>query len=202
MPGFGRGMKRRIRSREPEGAEDSIWDASIVLPTALASATCVALDAILQQYTLRVRGMHGVVHWARVLENGLRLAEATGADPEVVTWLALFHDAGRVSEGDDPDRGRVGGELAWAHNETVLKLDDRRFERLYEACRLHTDGLTEAEPTIQACWDADRLDLGRVGILPEPRRLFSDPARGLIDWSDERACRNHEPAIVRRLWGC
>jgi hypothetical protein len=28
-------------------------------------------------------------HWARVLENGLRLASATGANPEVVTLFAL-----------------------------------------------------------------------------------------------------------------
>lgn len=24
---------------------------------------------------------------------------------------------------------------------------------------------------VQACWDADRLDLGRVGIIPDPERM-------------------------------
>src|SRR4051794_12368306 len=42
------------------------------------------LGAILRGYALPVRGDHGVVHWARVLENGLRVAEANGADREVV----------------------------------------------------------------------------------------------------------------------
>lgn len=43
------------------------------------------LGAILDGYILPVDGFHGVVHWARVLENGLRIAEANGADREVVT---------------------------------------------------------------------------------------------------------------------
>jgi uncharacterized protein len=38
------------------------------------------LTAILNGYALPVAGFHGVVHWACVLENGLRIAEATGAD--------------------------------------------------------------------------------------------------------------------------
>jgi uncharacterized protein len=27
------------------------------------------------------------------------------------------------------------------------------------------------------CWDADRLDLGRVGIRPDPARLCNEAAR-------------------------
>ncbi|MBM3962492.1 MAG: hypothetical protein FJ306_11400, partial [Planctomycetes bacterium] len=40
-----------------------------------------------------------------------------------------------------------------------------------------SDGHTENEPGIVACWDADRLDLGRVGITPAPHRLCTAPAR-------------------------
>ena len=63
------------------------------------------LGAILRGYALPMRGDHGVVHWARVLENGLRVAEANGADREVVALFALFHDSRRVNEDqdDDPD---------------------------------------------------------------------------------------------------
>jgi uncharacterized protein len=32
--------------------------------------------------------------------------------------------------------------------------------------RYHTSGLTSPDPTIGTCWDADRLDIGRVGITP------------------------------------
>src|SRR5205814_1413443 len=99
------------------------------------------------------------------LENGLRIAQANGADREDVTLFALFHDSRRVNEDQDDDHG-LRGEL--------VHLDDDRFELLFEACRLHTDGLTTGERTLLACWDADRLDLGRVGITPEPHRLCTD----------------------------
>jgi len=56
------------------------------------------LRAILPGYPLPHDGTHGLTHWARVLENGLRLCEATGADTEVVTLFAIFHDARRVNE--------------------------------------------------------------------------------------------------------
>ena len=36
------------------------------------------LAAVLPGYMLAVSGMHGLGHWARVLENGLRLVETTG----------------------------------------------------------------------------------------------------------------------------
>jgi uncharacterized protein len=83
----------------------------------------------------------------------------------------------------------------------LVHLDDARFELLFEACRLHTDGHTEGDPTLQACWDADRLDLGRVGITPKPHRLCTEAARGLIPWSHARAIADFEPTAVLRAWG-
>ena len=40
------------------------------------------------------------------------------------------------------------------------------MELLIEACKYHSDGFTEADITVQTFRDADRLDLGRVGIRP------------------------------------
>ena len=40
--------------------------------------------AILDDYALPWRGTHGVLHWARVWANGLRVAEGSGADVEIV----------------------------------------------------------------------------------------------------------------------
>ena len=64
------------------------------------------LEAVLDEYALPWNGIHGVGHWARVLENGLRLAEQTGANLDVVSLFALFHDSKRVNEGHDPDHGQ------------------------------------------------------------------------------------------------
>ena len=130
--------------------------------------------AILADYVLPVHGIHGVVHWARVLENGLSVARKTGADCEVVTLFALFHDSRRVSDGHDHGHGLRGGELARSLRGDLIHLDDRAFELLFEACRLHTDGLNDGDPTLLACWDADRLDLGLSLIhISEPTRLLS-----------------------------
>jgi uncharacterized protein len=119
----------------------------------------------------------------------------------VVRLFALFHDARRVNEWRDPGHGQRGGELARSLRGSLVQLDDARFELLYEACRLHTDGFTEGDPTLQACWDADRLDLGRVGIIPKPHRLCTDAARSLISWSHARAIADLRPTAVLEAWG-
>jgi uncharacterized protein len=161
----------------------------------------VIMAAILKGYVLPVRGLHGVVHWARVMENGLRIAETNGADREVVTLFALFHDSRRVNEYVDDGHGLRGGELARSLRGKLIHLDDDRFELLFEACRLHTDGLTVGDPTLLACWDADRLDLGRVGTTPSPRYLGTTESRELLRWSHARAIADHEPAAVLAAWG-
>ena len=51
------------------------------------------LHAILEEYVLPWDGDHGIAHWARVLENGFRLAEETGANIEVVQLFAILHDS-------------------------------------------------------------------------------------------------------------
>lgn len=128
-------------------------------------------------------------HWARVLENGKRLAYGTATDLEVVTLFALFHDSRRTNEGDDPGHGLRGAELAASLRGSLFDLGDRELQLLHHACAQHTAGLTEADLTVQVCWDADRLDLARVGIQPHPRHLCTAAARSadVIAWASSRA---------------
>ncbi len=160
------------------------------------------LEEILREYELPWSGIHGLSHWGRVLENGLRLAEVTGANPDVVTLFALFHDARRVNEGSDPGHGRRGADLAASLRGVLFDLGDEDFELLYTACDLHADGLTDGDVTVQTCWDADRLDLARVGISPHPDLLCTVAARdhGLLAWANERAETVFVPESVRGLW--
>lgn len=159
------------------------------------------LQHVLKQYTLPIDGFHGPMHWARVQSNGLRVAAITGADPEIVKLFALFHDSCRWGEGHDPQHGERGGNLARFLRGTLVHLDDDRFALLYEACRLHTNGQTQADVSIQACWDADRLDLGRVGTRPNPRYLCSTAACQLIPWAHTRAIERAQPKEVLNEWG-
>lgn len=159
------------------------------------------MGAILEGYRLPQSGHHGITHWARVMENGLRIAETNGADVEVVTLFALFHDSRRENEQIDDGHGQRGGDFARTLRGSLVHLDDQGFELLYEACCLHTDGLTEADPTIQACWDADRLDLGRVGITPQKHLLGTKEARSMMYWAHNRAVTRHVPTEVLSAWG-
>jgi uncharacterized protein len=161
------------------------------------------VHAILEGYALRWDGTHGVGHWARVLENGLRLAEATGAKVEVVQLFAVFHDSQRVSEGYDDGHGGRGAELASALRGGLFSLSDADFALLREACAFHTDGLVDADVTIQTCWDADRLDLGRVGVIPAPAKLCTPVAKTpqLLKWADGRAAFEVVPDFVTVAWG-
>jgi uncharacterized protein len=149
------------------------------------------LEAIRAQYGLPWRGTHGVTHWARVRETGLRLAARTGADPAVVELFAVLHDARRRNEGVDPGHGGRGADLAATLRGTLVRLSDAAFALLRVACADHTKGAIEADVTIQTCWDADRLDLGRVGIVPDPARLCTAAAREptIRAWAYERSLR-------------
>ncbi|MCE5260074.1 MAG: HD domain-containing protein [Chloroflexi bacterium] len=157
--------------------------------------------AILAQYRLGAYGVHGISHWARVLENGRSIARCNGADVRVVTLFALFHDACRCNESRDHGHGARGASLALNELGALIPLAPGALELLADACARHTDGLTSDEPTLQACWDADRLDLLRVGIYPNPSLLSSAVARELIPWANARAESRFIPSLVNELWG-
>jgi uncharacterized protein len=161
------------------------------------------LGAVLDDYALPWGGYHGVAHWARVFEIGLRLSEETGANVEVVRLFALLHDSRRVNEGDDPDHGPRAAEFARLLRGRLFELPDPEFGLLHRACSGHTHERTHPDATIQTCWDADRLDLGRVGITPHPSRLGTEAARRpeIIQWADGRATFGVIPEFVREEWG-
>lgn len=161
------------------------------------------MRAILDQYPLSLHGTHGISHWARVLENGQRLASITGANLMVVELFAVFHDSQRRNEHLDPGHGRRGAELAASLRSSYYELGDEDFALLYTACEHHTDGLINADITVQTCWDSDRLDLGRVWISPSPERMCTRAAKTeeIIEWANQRSTKNTLPDWVATEWG-
>jgi uncharacterized protein len=161
------------------------------------------IQSIRAQYTLPWAGLHGVTHWGRVYENGLRLVEATRADAEVLLLFCLFHDACRMTEGWDHGHGRRGADLAARLRGEFFDVSPAQFELIYEACERHTDGLTDGDRNLQTCWDADRLDLARASIVPSPEKLCTEAARdrALIDWATERSHRRSIPNWLESRWG-
>lgn len=160
------------------------------------------LRAILEQYELHPGGPHGIAHWARVTENGRRLAERTGASRDVVELFAVFHDACRENDGDDPGHGARGAMLAERLRGSGFDLSDEDFAHLRIACARHTDGKTDGDVTVRTCWDADRLDLGRVGIRPRSRYLCTGAGRDsrTREWANRRALGAKIPRLIRTEW--
>jgi uncharacterized protein len=120
----------------------------------------------------------------------------------VVELFAVFHDARRRNESIDPGHGSRGAELARALRGVVFDLDDAAFALLLDACERHTDGEIDGEVTVRTCWDADRLDLNRVAITPDPDRLATAAARdpALLAWADARARERTVPDLVPTVW--
>lgn len=156
---------------------------------------------ILLGYQLPLDGIHGISHWARVIENGLRLAAHNGADPQITALFGVFHDCKRENESRDNDHGKRGGDFACTLRGDLLILTDTKFDLLYYACSYHTSGLTEGDITVRTCWDADRLDLNRVKIKTDPKRLCTEEAKSpdILTWAGNRAKNRHSPDIVN-IW--
>ncbi len=55
--------------------------------------------------------------------------------------------------------------------EEAFPITDDQLELLLDACRFHNDGKTSSDLTIGTCWDADRMDLPRVGITPRAEKM-------------------------------
>ena len=100
-------------------------------------------------------------------------------DPAILAWFAYLHDSQRHNDHRDSQHGHRAADFATRlrRSRVISELDDPAFERLCEAMRLHSDGHTEGDPALRACWDADRLDLWRVGIEPDPELLCTAHAR-------------------------
>jgi uncharacterized protein len=135
--------------------------------------------------------VHGELHWRTVGANGLWLAERLdGADTLVIFLFALLHDSMRVNDSIDPEHGpRAAAFAGELHAEGLLGTTPAQLETLRYAIFEHTNGLVSDDQTVGVCWDADRLDLPRVGIQPDPARfstaraLDGPPALGeLPDW--------------------
>ena len=136
------------------------------------------VDAVLERSTGKGSSIHGESHWQRVAAAGLALLPKTpAANPALVFLFALFHDSMRVNDNYDPMHGPRGAALARELRGEAFDLEDAEMGLLGFACEEHTNGGVSSDPTVGVCWDADRLNLWRVGRRPDPRFLSTEAAR-------------------------
>jgi len=137
--------------------------------------------------------IHGFKHWDRVYENG-KILVTPEVNPTVVALFAYLHDSCRIDDHYDVQHGERAALWIDSLRDTFLNvLSDEEFALLKEACRLHTTTLKTGNPTIDACFDADRLDLWRVGITPDPERLATEIGKCIARTTD------YEPWL-KRWW--
>jgi uncharacterized protein len=127
--------------------------------------------------TVNLRSIHGFEHWERVAGYCRRIAEREDVDLRIMLLFACLHDCQRRSDGRDPEHGPRAAEYVLGLPADDMGLDAKGIERLAFACRHHTYEVPTDDLTIRACWDADRLDLGRCHIIPDPSRLFTRTAK-------------------------
>ncbi|NTT85729.1 hypothetical protein [Tabrizicola fusiformis] len=127
-----------------------------------------------------VCGIHGELHWRAVAAIGLSFCENFPClSPNLALAFGMLHDCRRQNDHFDPGHGPRAAELA-RHSDVIRSaLTSDEVEALAVACEQHDKGTVSSIQQIGACFDADRFNLVRVGIMPD-RRFFSLP------WSQEQ----------------
>jgi uncharacterized protein len=143
----------------------------------------------LDNYTLKLEGIHGISHWQRVQENGMRLARRNGANKDVVILFALLHDCCRKTDGRDIDHGPRAADFTSTLLGMQIQGEQSELEQLLVAIRDHTQIIHSTDLTIGTCWDADRLDIGRIGIKPARKYFNTETAKDnlVFKWAYERS---------------
>jgi uncharacterized protein len=156
-----------------------------------------ALAVVKPQFKLNFQdGVHGVSHWSRVWFHGWHLSKSLDLNPAILAWFAYLHDSQRFNDHKDPAHGPRATDFALKLRQEGLinELNSSEFECLCEAMRLHSNGHTQGDSTLQACWDADRLDLWRVGIKPESKYLCTPHAqKASVQKRANRMAQNARP---------
>jgi uncharacterized protein len=130
---------------------------------------------------------HGITHWRNVEAFGLMLADDyLSADTAVIRWFAYLHDCRRGTERPFEVHGYLAASYISRIRKTFLKdLADAEIKSLKLACKYHTLKRRTKDLTADICLDADRLDLNRVGIKPDPKKMTTVAGWRFAQMSEE-----------------
>lgn len=112
---------------------------------------------------------HGIQHCVNVEANAMLLGKKF--DVTVVRTFAYLHDILKKDIADKEHGPRAADFIEEWRYTLLSYLDDTQFGKLQDAIRYHTSLNRTNDPTINACFDADRLDLTRYGVVLDPERM-------------------------------
>lgn len=136
------------------------------------------IEHICANFKLDLKGIHGTAHWSRVALNGRVLHKMMPEVDLLVTQLfAFIHDSQRLCDDGDELHGPRAADWAAIHCGKLFYASDAQLDLLMTACRGHTNELFSDNITVQACWDADRLDIGRCKAYIDRSYLGTSAAK-------------------------
>ncbi|MFC4236475.1 hypothetical protein ACFOY8_14820 [Thalassospira xianhensis] len=124
--------------------------------------------------------LHGEQHWRCVASAANFIAEYTpNCDLATLSLFSLLHDSMREDDGYDEFHGQRAAEyLDTLVDDGVIGGGEADISRLRLAIYWHNQASVDPkDSTIGACWDADRLNLWRLGIRPNARYLSTEFAQ-------------------------
>jgi len=143
------------------------------------------LNLIIKDLKINLYGDHGIKHWERVYKNTKILSDYYKVESEVFELFSILHDSKRENEYRDEEHGlRASLFTKQLLDKGLIVLNIEDSNRLLFACKNHTikdknDSLYK-DLIVQICFDSDKLDLGRVGIYPDSKRMFTSYSKQLI----------------------
>lgn len=146
------------------------------------------VQTVKDQFKPDLYGDHGIFHWEQVEKIGLYLAKHyPDVDLEVISLFAYLHDSKVENDNHDPEHGKRAAEfITKIYSQKILKISQPQYTELEFACRYHSNPAKISDSvTVQVCWDSDRLDLWRVGEIPNPQYLNTQIAKqkDTIEWA-------------------
>ncbi len=133
-----------------------------------------------KNFKLDWQGYHGAAHWGRVHNHARHLAKFYDVNPKILFYFSFLHDVARESENSDLGHGERAVNLISNNGGAIwLGLTSIEYDELCHTMIQHSHKDAAGTITQQVCWDSDRLDLWRVGIMPDPSYLYTARAKAL-----------------------
>jgi uncharacterized protein len=170
---------REVRPLLIIGVEPSDFEPKIHLlePGGYSNFWCI--EEIVKPFMKNEEGIHGLAHSLRAAHFAKMIAksECPGSLDDTIIG-AFLHDIGRTDDSNDRTHASRSAEIA----EELLKRHwpDLNHEKILFAIMRHGDGLISEDPIIGTIWDADRLDLSRLGIKINPELISTEKARQIL----------------------
>jgi len=148
--------------------------------------------------------VHGYDHIVRVYRLADRLAQAEGADLEIVHAAAILHDAeGPLTGGKRTEHHIASADFARQILEAETWPDDRiaAVQHCIRAHRFRDDREQPQTIEAQVLFDADKLDaIGAIGAVRaiayavlDQQDLFTQPSERFLTTGEKENCEAHTP---------